>query len=150
MGQAPAPMLADYAAHIARDIVFVAEDRVAGAHMDDIKRDDLGIVGFAIIVKKGDDYWLENVAVTPMASGRGWAGKYWILSKTICARFVIVISFIRMLRWNGILAGITRLALPRPFAERLTAIIGSISRRSFENEHYWHLSLWRGAIHHSV
>ncbi|MDB2389992.1 GNAT family N-acetyltransferase [Alphaproteobacteria bacterium] len=66
MGQKPAPMLADYRAHIARDLVFIAERDAA---------DIAEIVGFAIIVKKGDDYWLENIAVTPMASGRG-LGKY--------------------------------------------------------------------------
>ncbi|ADE38732.1 GNAT family N-acetyltransferase [Candidatus Puniceispirillum marinum] len=71
MGRRPAPMLADYAAHIADDIVFVVEDKVADTKSDSGKRDDFDIVGFAIIVKKGDDYWLENVAVTPMAAGKG-------------------------------------------------------------------------------
>ena len=81
MGQRPAPMLADYAAHIAGDIVFVVEDTVAETKNDGAKcdafgrdafgRDAFGVVGFAIIVKKGDDYWLENVAVSPLAAGKG-------------------------------------------------------------------------------
>lgn len=71
MGQRPAPMLADYAAHIAGDIVYVVEDRVADTKSDGVKSDAFGVVGFAIIVKKGDDYWLENVAVTPLAAGKG-------------------------------------------------------------------------------
>lgn len=66
MGQKPAPMLADYEAHIADDDVFVIEG---------VNADSVGVVGFAIIVKKGDDYWLENIAVSPKASGRG-LGKY--------------------------------------------------------------------------
>ena len=67
MGQKPAPMLADYAAHIAGDVVFVVENDNA----DSYNADNGGVVGFAIIVKKGDDYWLENIAVSPKVSGQG-------------------------------------------------------------------------------
>ena len=62
MGRRPAPMLADYAAHIARDTVFVVE-------IDESS--DGVVVGFIIIIKKGDGYWLENIAVTPRASEQG-------------------------------------------------------------------------------
>ncbi|MGB0689266.1 MAG: GNAT family N-acetyltransferase [Candidatus Puniceispirillum sp.] len=62
MGRRPAPMLADYAAHIARDTVFVVEIDEASTGV---------VVGFIIIFKKGDDYWLENIAVTPSASEQG-------------------------------------------------------------------------------
>ena len=62
MGQKPAPMLADYAVHIARDIVFVAERDIDGT---------TDIVGFAIIIEKGEGYWLENIAVAPLAMGCG-------------------------------------------------------------------------------
>ena len=75
MGQRPAPMLADYAAHIAGDIVFIIEDTVAETKNDGAKCDTFGVVGFAIIVKKGHDYWLENVALTPLAAGKGLGRK---------------------------------------------------------------------------
>ena len=53
------------------DCVFVIESEDA----DSDDADSGGVVGFAIIIKKGDDYWLENIAVSPRVSGQG-VGKY--------------------------------------------------------------------------
>jgi ribosomal protein S18 acetylase RimI-like enzyme len=60
MGQKPAPMVADYSAHLTHDMVFVAED--IGPQ---------SVVGYAIITIKDGHYWLETIAVDPTASGRG-------------------------------------------------------------------------------
>ena len=59
MDRPPAPMQADYSAHIAKDDVFVAclEDR---------------LVGYAVIIRAEDDgYWLDNIAIDPDVAGRG-------------------------------------------------------------------------------
>ena len=61
MDRPPAPMQADYSAHIAKDDVFVAclEDR---------------LVGYAVIIRAEDDgYWLDNIAMTLMLRARGLA-----------------------------------------------------------------------------
>ena len=58
IGREPAPMVADFARHLAEDTVFVAE--VGGA-----------VAGYAIVVVKDGEYWLENIAVAPAQSGRG-------------------------------------------------------------------------------
>ena len=60
MGQKPAPMVADYSAHLTNDMVLVAED--IGPQ---------SVVGYAIITIKDGHYWLETIAVDPPASGRG-------------------------------------------------------------------------------
>ena len=57
-GQRPAPMDADYAESIARDVVWVAE---VGGH----------IGGFLVLVDQPDSTLLENVAVDPEWQGRG-------------------------------------------------------------------------------
>src|SRR4051812_17943768 len=57
-GQRPAPLDADYAASIARDVVWVAE---VGEH----------VAGFLVLVDRPDSTLLENVAVDPDCQGRG-------------------------------------------------------------------------------
>lgn len=58
MGRAPAPMLADYARHIARDTVFVLDTDGAPA-------------GYSVILLDGDAYWLDNIAIAPGHQGHG-------------------------------------------------------------------------------
>jgi ribosomal protein S18 acetylase RimI-like enzyme len=58
MGKKPAPMLADYAAHLDRDTVYVALDGEI-------------LIGYAIIISKKDGWWLENIAVDPAHAGKG-------------------------------------------------------------------------------
>jgi len=58
MGKKPAPMLADYAAHLARDTVYVAGDGKT-------------VIGYAILISKADGWWLENIAVDPAHAGKG-------------------------------------------------------------------------------
>ncbi len=59
IGREPAPMLADYAAQIAAQIVWIAEGP-AGEFQ-----------GFITFYPQGEAMLLENVAVVPEASGRG-------------------------------------------------------------------------------
>ena len=76
MPKPPAPMLADYAKLLAGadadtdadTIVLVAE--TTGETTPSVGGGRRGVVGFAIILKKSDGYWLENVAV-----GDGWRGQ---------------------------------------------------------------------------
>lgn len=58
IGRPPAPMLADFGAHINEDMCFVL--RVGGV-----------VCGYAIIIEKSDGYWLENIAVHPEKQGCG-------------------------------------------------------------------------------
>jgi ribosomal protein S18 acetylase RimI-like enzyme len=58
IGRPPAPMVADYAAAVAEQALWVAED--AGA-----------IVGLLVLRTEPDHLLLENVAVHPDAQGRG-------------------------------------------------------------------------------
>lgn len=58
IGREPAPMTADFAGHAARDELFVAED---GAP-----------VGYVVVHPDGDALQIENVAVLPQATGRGY------------------------------------------------------------------------------
>ena len=51
-------MLADYAAHLDRDTVYVALDGEI-------------LIGYAIIISKKDGWWLENIAVDPAHAGKG-------------------------------------------------------------------------------
>ncbi len=58
IGREPAPMIADFAAHITRNEAIVA---VLG-----------GIVcGYIISFARADDYFIENIAVDPSAAGGG-------------------------------------------------------------------------------
>jgi ribosomal protein S18 acetylase RimI-like enzyme len=58
IGRAPAPMLADFASHIASDAVVVIEI-------------DGEVCGFMIGWPEADAYLIDNVAVDPAAQGRG-------------------------------------------------------------------------------
>nr|WP_281495972.1 GNAT family N-acetyltransferase [Marivita sp. S6314] len=58
IGRAPAPMVADFEAHVARSEVWVAE--IAGA-----------LAGYVVCFPKGPDMFLENVAVHTAFSGAG-------------------------------------------------------------------------------
>ena len=63
MGQKPGPMLADYAAHLAEDVVMVALDA------KDVIR------AYAVILHLSDGYWPDNIAVDPAAQGQGVGGQ---------------------------------------------------------------------------
>ena len=52
MDREPAPMGADYAAHIAEDTCFVAMS-------------DEQLIGFAVLISKADGWWLETIATAP-------------------------------------------------------------------------------------
>ncbi len=58
MGRKPAPMVADFDAHIAQDICLVLW--LAGE-----------VAGYAIILDRADGYWLENIAVHPAHHKKG-------------------------------------------------------------------------------
>ena len=58
MGRQPAPMIADFDAHIAKDVCLVLW--LAGK-----------IAGYAIILHRADGYWLENIAVHPEHQKKG-------------------------------------------------------------------------------
>jgi ribosomal protein S18 acetylase RimI-like enzyme len=60
MGKKPAPMVADYAAHLANDIIYVVEDTKQNT-----------IIGYAVIVVKDQEYWLETIAIAPDRSQQG-------------------------------------------------------------------------------
>lgn len=64
MGREPAPMLADYQNHLAHDDVLVAEDAASAGVPG-------AVTGFAVIVRRAHEYWLENIAVDPAHQGRG-------------------------------------------------------------------------------
>jgi N-acetylglutamate synthase-like GNAT family acetyltransferase len=58
IGLRPAPMDADYASLIARDLVWVAEHNGA-------------VVGVLVLIVHGDHLLLENIAVSPASQGAG-------------------------------------------------------------------------------
>lgn len=58
IGREPAPMGADYAAHIDEDVVITA-------YHDDV------LVGFGVIIDKDDGLWLETIAVADGYRGQG-------------------------------------------------------------------------------
>lgn len=59
IGRKPAPMVADFKAHIAAEEAFVATD------------DQGAFQGFIVFYDDGDHVLLENVAVLPQSAGRG-------------------------------------------------------------------------------
>ncbi|SEK55899.1 L-amino acid N-acyltransferase YncA [Roseivivax marinus] len=59
IGRAPAPMAADFAALVARGVVWVATDA------------EHGLLGFVTFWPEGDHVYLDSVAVRPEAAGRG-------------------------------------------------------------------------------
>jgi len=58
IGREPGPMVDDYAARVANDIVHVIED-------------EHGIAGLLVLVEKPAGMLLDNLAVAPRAQGRG-------------------------------------------------------------------------------
>ena len=62
MDNPPAPMHADFPAHLARDTCFIAQQKATP-------------VGYAILTQdSGGQWWLENLAVHPAAQGQGIGG----------------------------------------------------------------------------
>ncbi len=58
LGKKPAPMVADFDHHLTYDTVFIAQDRGA-------------VVGFAIITRQADGFWLDNIAAGAPGLGLG-------------------------------------------------------------------------------
>ena len=58
IGKEPAPMVADYATHIADDTILTASD-------------DGVLIAFAVIIEKEDGFWLETIAVADGHRGQG-------------------------------------------------------------------------------
>lgn len=58
IGREPAPIVADFALHLARDELDVAVS-------------DAGVDGYIVAYPRPDDYFVENVAVDPAGAGRG-------------------------------------------------------------------------------
>lgn len=59
IGREPAPMVADFEAHIRRRQMYVIED-------------DAGLAGYVVFFRKDDHMFLENVAVPPDRQGNGY------------------------------------------------------------------------------
>ena len=59
IGQSPAPMRADFDAHIAEDICSMILEQGRAC-------------GYAIILEKSDGYWLANIAIHPDQQGNGF------------------------------------------------------------------------------
>jgi ribosomal protein S18 acetylase RimI-like enzyme len=62
IGREPPPMVADFAAFIARNVTFVIED-------------DGELRGFTIAWPEEDAYLIDNIAVDPLVQGRGLGRK---------------------------------------------------------------------------
>ena len=60
IGRKPAPMIADFEHHLRNDIIFVAATEPENL-----------VVGYAVLVKKADGIWLENIAVATASGGQG-------------------------------------------------------------------------------
>ena len=73
IGKKPAPMVADYEAHLCQDIVITA------------RRDGL-VAGFVILILKQDGYWLETIAVRPPFMGSGIGRSLITFAETIIAK----------------------------------------------------------------
>jgi len=58
IGREPAPMVADFEGHVAREELFVA---VTGG----------AVAGYIVLYRRGDHLHIENVAVDPACQGRG-------------------------------------------------------------------------------
>lgn len=58
IGKEPAPMVADYASHIANDTIITAS-------LDGV------LIAFAVIIEKEDGFWLETIAVADGYRGQG-------------------------------------------------------------------------------
>ncbi|MEC7238495.1 MAG: GNAT family N-acetyltransferase [Pseudomonadota bacterium] len=60
IGRKPAPMIDRFLDRLAQDIVFVA-----------MMPPDHRVVGYAVLVKKADGFWLESIAVSSASAGQG-------------------------------------------------------------------------------
>ncbi len=58
IGREPAPMVADFALHLARDEL-------------DVALSETGIDGYIVAYPRPDDYFVKNVAVDPAGAGKG-------------------------------------------------------------------------------
>src|SRR5437660_5126346 len=64
IGREPAPMVADFAGHIAADHVVVVETAAAAA-----------VEGYMVAWAETDAYFVDNIAVDPARQGRGLGRK---------------------------------------------------------------------------
>ena len=76
MGQKPAPMVADYSAHLQDDMIFVAED--TGPRK---------VIGYVVIMAKDDEYWLETIAVEPSSSKKGVGSRLMAYAEDYISQF---------------------------------------------------------------
>ena len=60
IGREPAPMHADFTHHFHHDHIIVAQDEGSG-----------DVIGYAVLIEKHGQSWLENIAVLPAHSRRG-------------------------------------------------------------------------------
>ncbi|MBW0102669.1 GNAT family N-acetyltransferase [Pseudonocardia sp. KRD291] len=70
IGRPPAPMEADYAATVEDRTMWVAED-------------DDRVLGFVVLIDAGDHLLLDNVAVDPLAQGRGVGARLLTLAEDV-------------------------------------------------------------------
>jgi len=96
IGRQPAPMTADYSAHLRDDQCLVAE----------LKGDDAPVVaGFVIVTEQSDGYWIETVAVRPQYSGQGLgrdlvcAAEQWVGSLANSVQLYTNAKMTRNLTW---------------------------------------------------
>ena len=79
MGKEPAPMGADYEAHIRDDYCFVATSGTK-------------ITGFVVILQKEGVWWLDNVAVAPDCQGNGIGRDLLLFAEAYVAAFADSLS----------------------------------------------------------
>lgn len=93
MGQRPGPMLADYAAHLAQDVVLVALDA------------DGAVCGYAVVLEQPDGFWLDNIAIDPAAQGQGVGGRLlaavetWLLARADRYRLYTNVKMTANIAW---------------------------------------------------
>lgn len=76
MGQKPAPMVADFSAHLQDDMIFVAE--ATGPRK---------VIGYVVIMAKDDEYWLETIAVEPSSSKKGVGSRLMAYAEDYISQF---------------------------------------------------------------
>jgi len=59
MNKKPAPMVADFATHIAKDTTLVAET-------------DGQVIGYAVVMESDEGFLLDNIAIHDRHQGEGW------------------------------------------------------------------------------
>jgi len=92
MGREPAPMRADFAAHLADDWLFVAEA-------------DSGIAGYMVLCEVNGAWWLDNIATAPECRGAGlgrllvgWA-EDWLSQRTDRVQLYTNVAMASNLGW---------------------------------------------------